>query len=465
MNCHIIELPSRPRYGADLVKSLDALGFSPSLYPGVDGRDASAAVDFPIVHPYRFEKRYGRKPVPGEIGCFASHRNFCLDALAGNVAPICSNKYPDWWFLLEDDAVADGGMNAEFLNSILERADAESMDYAFLHPGRLSRRKRLAPGLSVGGRGEIFTHASLIHRRAAESIVKWEMYDPIDLAISHNKWFKIGVLAGPNTFLQRPRREEVDAIHFEKRRPVASSRPGAGVIIADCRCSQKRGLGNLITVVCSAYAAAKVRGWETVIWWEPTTHCSAEWEQLFEPIPGIEIVRNRPSSGHRHTGAYYDAKTRGIHRESAGPGRHTPEYWQAWREIGPMIRLIPELALPEVPGFDAVSVRLAHPPQAITDAWAKVLPDIKAPFLAVDCREAFEIARRRFPDAWWLCDRFQPSDAAPRKIDHIRDAARDMVMLTRASRMFTVGRESTFRNLAHLGHGVPVLKSYAGPAP
>lgn len=464
MNCHILELASRPRYGMDLVKSLDALGFHPSIYPAVDGRNAAAA-DLPVVHPYRFEKRYGRKPVPGEIGCFASHRKFCIEALAGKVCPV-SDSYPDWWFLLEDDALVHGGMNAEFLMSMVKRADAAAMDYVFLHPGRLSRRKRLAPGLGVGGRGEIFTHAALIHRRAAESISAWEMFDPIDLAISRNRWFSIGVLNGPDTFVQQPRKEEVEAIHFEKRRShLVKPKPSDGVIVADCRCSQKRGLGNLMTVVCSAYAAAKVRGWEMVIWWERTTHCGAYWEELFELIPGIDVVRRRPASGHFHTGAYYDAKTRVIHRASAGPGRHTQAYWDAWREIGPMIRLIPELALPEVPVFDAVSVRLAHPPQTITDAWAKALPDIKAPFLAVDCREAFDIARRRFPDAWWLCDRFQPSDAAPRNLDHIRDAARDMMMLTRASRVFAVGRESTFRNLAHLGYGVPVLKPYAGPAP
>ena len=277
---------------------------------------------------------------------------------------------------------------------------------------------------------------------------------------------------------------EVDFRYYDRRKEFASDdlcavftrgsdpttekpvrQPGAGVIIADCACSNKRGLGNHITSICAAYAAAHVRGWEMVVVWRPSQRADCEWSDLFQPVDGVEVTRHYPASGIKQLACYYDDRSKPQHLAAAGPCRYTSSYWQAWQEMARKINLIPELALPDYGRFDALSLRLAHPPQEITDWWIHAVPDLERPFISSDCKAAFDIARARFPDARFLSDVFQSRDDAHRGLRHMQSAARDMMMLCKASRIIAVGRASTFRNIAHIGYGVPVLKIYGGPAP
>lgn len=246
-------------------------------------------------------------------------------------------------------------------------------------------------------------------------------------------------------------------------RPV--KQPGAGIIIADCACSNKRGLGNHITSICAAYAAAYVRGWEMVVVWKPSQRADCEWSDMFQPLDGIQITNRYPTSGIKQLACYYDDRSKRQHIDAAGPCRYTSTYWQAWQEMAKKIHLISELALPDFGKFDALSLRLAHPVQEITDWWIHAIPDLDRPFISADCKSAFDIAKARFPDARVLSEVFQPRDDSHRGIAHMQSAARDMMMLCKASRIIAMGRASTFRNLAHIGYGVPVMKIYGGAAP
>jgi hypothetical protein len=334
-----------------------------------------------------------------------------------------------------------------------------------LNTGRGRRRAARPFEVVPATRHDPFSHAYVMNRRAAELIGRWMMRRPIDLEISKARLIRVGILCGDAEFLQRSPKTSEFSIHKERRGIPIASGVNPGVMIADCACSPRRGIGNHITVICSAYASAVCRGWETVVVWQPRQRSDARWEDMFKPIEGVEILEQYPKAGYRHREAYYSARSKERHLRACGLPWLEEKYWIAWREMARKIILLDELALPEVPPFSALSLRLAHPRQEITDWWAKAMPDLARPFITADCQEAFDIAMRRFPDAWFLCDKFQKNDSDRRGREHMRSSARDMMMLCQAERMFTVGRESTFRNLAHLGCGVPVMKTYSGKAP
>lgn len=491
VKAYVIDLPARPRWGDDCVKLLAPLGIDATVFPGVDGRDANAARSL-TVHPYRFASRWKRPPLPGEIGVFASFVNFSKGILEGVLNPV-SVDYPDWFLVFEDDALPSPGMNAELISEVIVRADADKLDFVFLHSGRKGQRGQSPFDVKPQQSSECFAHACLIHRRAASRIATWRMYEPIDIAMSKNP-MKKGVLWGSANFYQRSRDTAPHSIHFErtgkvprqqteisippeKPLPEANSatvtasraQPDSqrGVIVADCLYGPGRGLGNNITVICSAYAAAKFRGWDLVVAWKPKPRCGVEWEDLFLPLADIPFVNKVPKSGIIHRAAYYH-RNAAEHGRAIGQTERTPEYWQAWKEIAKMIQLRPDLALPPQDSpFSAISLRLNHPRWARTDWWLNSLPEMTRPFVAADSPTGLEIVRRRFPDAWSICDAFQTNDKdyLPRGLDQIQAAARDMMMLCKAERIITFGRDSTFRNLAHLGYGIPILKCYHGANP
>lgn len=238
-------------------------------------------------------------------------------------------------------------------------------------------------------------------------------------------------------------------------RGLLGTHTGGGLLVADCAFQRKRGLGNRITLLCDAYATARVRGMEFAFTWTARRHCGATWTDLFQPLDGIEVLDFIPAGAEvRRRDTFY-----------VGEVDRMPEFWEAWREMARMIRLADGLELPEVEPFDAISLRLTHPRGAYHNRQIQQLPRVARPFISSDCPQGVEWVREVCPDAWNLDPKLFNADDVPRDIDHMRGAARDMMMLTRARSILALGRESTFRNLAHIGYGVPVMRFYEGSAP
>lgn len=237
------------------------------------------------------------------------------------------------------------------------------------------------------------------------------------------------------------------------------------MMVADCT-RPVQGLGNRLTVLCGAYAAAVVRGVPCVMVWRPGRGCRARWEDLFLPHPLVPEVVHFPKGWHRHAVPTYSARNRARQLRSAGPGRYTPEYWAAWRECARAIRLRPELALPEPPagGYDAVHVRANVKARHVSAEWWR-LRDPGAVFLSVDHAATAAQLAAAWPRAWWLAAPTSNRDMGNRGLEGVQAAARDMMMLCRARSLLAVGGPSTFRNIPHVGYQVPLLRWYEGPCP
>lgn len=236
------------------------------------------------------------------------------------------------------------------------------------------------------------------------------------------------------------------------------------MILADCT-TPVHGLGNRITILCSAYAAATVRGLPCAMVWRPTYACDARWTDLFQPHPFVpevdSVTATRPSR--RHKACCYSPGKRAAHRRIAGPARYTPAYWAAWRECARAIRLREDLALDGLPeGYPAVHVRASIAP--LPPGWlASIRP--RQAFLSCDHATTARALREAWPDSWSLAEPAGDADMDGRDPAGMRAAARDMMALTKATVLHAVGPPSTFRNLAAIGYEVPVWKLYEGPAP
>lgn len=216
MRAYIFDFEDKPRYGPDCITKMLEIGIEATIFPAVNGSalDGSGAI---VVHPYRFAARYGRPPVAGEIGCFATHMKFCRAIGSGRVEPVLP-EYPEWFLVFEDDAIPVGGIDAALITKAVERSHRCGLEYIFMHAGPRGRRALLPYGIGSQSSSEHYTHAALIHMSAALRITKWEMYDPIDKAIAHSNALKKGALNGPATFSQRPRDAAYPAIFHERQK-------------------------------------------------------------------------------------------------------------------------------------------------------------------------------------------------------------------------------------------------------
>ena len=250
-----------------------------------------------------------------------------------------------------------------------------------------------------------------------------------------------------------------------RRAGLLIPRSSGSLVVADCGRGRNRGLGNLLTTICGGYAAARSRGDEFAVHWRPGNHCQAEWGDLFESLEGVNFVKEVPSGAIRFRTAWYGTHVLGEHHAAAGLAELDDGYWSYWREMARKIRLRSDLVLPEAEPFDAISIRMLHPNGFLSEKFVEALPDLRAPFVASDCRRGFELVKERFPDAWSLDPPLYQNDRQRRELGHMRGAVRDMMMLCKSRRIFAVGRESTFRNLAFMGYGVPVFNLHNGMSP
>jgi hypothetical protein len=211
----VIGLPARPRWESACVETMAAVGIDLDQVAGFDGHSGIAP---PMqVNTAAFKKDFKREPLPGEIGCFASHYNIARSA--GDLPPL-SDQLPHWRLVFEDDAIPNG-IDAPKLLEIAALADEQGFDVVMLHTGRRNRRGVGPTNVSRTNGTDVFTHAVLFNLRAGKEISGWEMRHPIDHAISRAKKLKVGVLWGPARFDQRPPGESSVSIHRERKASYA----------------------------------------------------------------------------------------------------------------------------------------------------------------------------------------------------------------------------------------------------
>lgn len=209
----VICIPSRPRWESQCIADMAEVGIDVAHFPGFDGH-AGAMPPMHINRP-AFQKDFKHEPLPGEIGCFASHIQF---AQAFGSTPPVSPEFPDWRLVFEDDAVSVG-MDAVTLRKAVVMAQAGGFDVVLLHTGRENRRGYGDFNVTAGG--DVFTHAYLTNGKACREMSGWEMRHPIDHAISRSKKLKVGVLWGPAKFNQRSPGESEVSIHRERKAAYA----------------------------------------------------------------------------------------------------------------------------------------------------------------------------------------------------------------------------------------------------
>jgi hypothetical protein len=215
------------------------------------------------------------------------------------------------------------------------------------------------------------------------------------------------------------------------------------------------GLGNRITVICAGYATAKILGMEPKLYWTAQGHgCRAEYTDLYKPMDSIELVDFIPDSEDTFFAWVYAGGGLRFHEKWLGKSFATPHYWSLFREAASQLQLIDSLQIPDLSGFNALHVRGNYQPRAIDPSFYH---DYKPAglFLSVDNKDSYDSLIKGSVDCWSLSVPTTNYDLMNRTPELLQDAARDMMMLTRASSILTIGKDSTFRNLACLGYGIP----------
>lgn len=192
------------------MKEMAKVGIQVGIVQGVDGHHDEIPIKVDVK---AFKKRFGRVPVKGEIGCFASHIQL---ARLGATLPAFSQEHPDWRLVFEDDAVPVG-INHQDLSEVVLLAEAQGFNCVMLHTGRNNRRGKGATSVTPTNGKDVFTHACLFHTSAYAEMSKWTMVHPIDHAIVRSKVLRVGVLNGAVRFDQRSPKDSKESIHRERK--------------------------------------------------------------------------------------------------------------------------------------------------------------------------------------------------------------------------------------------------------
>lgn len=225
------------------------------------------------------------------------------------------------------------------------------------------------------------------------------------------------------------------------------------------------GLGNRLTVICSGYATAKLLNREPKLYWKKSGHgCRAEFLELYKIMPEIELVDSVPEGEETFFAWYYGGIAKKFHEQWLGDKLFSEEYWHYYREGAKQIQLIDSIALPEKGNFNALHVRGNYKPRS---ADSEIYDRFRAEglFIATDNSEAYDSLMKNATNCWSLSKPKTKFDFMNRDLDSLKEAARDMMMLTKANTLLTIGKDSTFRNLATLGYQVPTFSLYSGESP
>jgi hypothetical protein len=257
-----------------------------------------------------------------------------------------------------------------------------------------------------------------------------------------------------------------DPSMFEDNEVVSSPWIDEDVVVADCT-RHTHGLGNRITILCSAYAAAKATNRKLIVAWQPGNDCQANWSDLFAPMEDVTFVDRLPSYGSHHIACCHTSGKHGRRQIDSAKGTYdTPAYWDAWRECASKIRLNDELAEGMPTGHHAIHIRSLYPKRQMDCNLMNWCAPFEGSYLACDGAAVFDDAIARWPHLKYLHKPCALTDRGDgRKLEEVRKAARDLIMLTQAKSIIACGGSSTFRNLAHIGHDVPLYHVYKGGAP
>jgi hypothetical protein len=240
------------------------------------------------------------------------------------------------------------------------------------------------------------------------------------------------------------------------------------MIIADCT-TNYHGLGNRLTILCSAYAAAYARGIPVSMAWRPGEDCQAEWNDIFEPLPDVEIIRSLVNNAEHHVGCCYLKGKHTSRQHAIGKDKiYTPIYWDAFRRCAKNIKLIPSLSIDTEKKYHSLHIRSLNPKHHLPSDWLDLFTPYDNSYLSVDSRWAYDAIMAKHPDIGLWCLNAPTANrdrGGCRALEFIQNAARDMMMLAHARSLLVVGGPSTFRNIPHIGFSVPVSYIYRGANP
>jgi hypothetical protein len=172
---------------------LAPLGFPATLVTGFDFRGLPREKLSEYCDYERFRWRYGRYPLPGEIGCAAAHR-FCYETLI--------NEHGDLALIFEDDAIVTGEIEAAVSEAIRYLPSFDVISLKLTH-GVYRRRPILTfPSGAIyrATFAQFGAHAYLISKKAASRflmaqrpkisfLADWPLSGPI--ALSRSEFFGI----------------------------------------------------------------------------------------------------------------------------------------------------------------------------------------------------------------------------------------------------------------------------------
>ena len=216
----VLDLESRPRWGAGLVRDLSGRGFKAELFWGEDGKP-----DWLQVNWRAFKRAYRRMPYLGEQGCYASHVKLAREMAAGRIPQFIDG----WWVVCEDDAKPSHDMNSDRLRDLLREADGR-FDFVMLHPGRKGHRAGGSPGVRPRTKNkfgtEFGTFAYAVSVKGADVISRFIMRHPIDTGILASRRLRVGVLWGTAHFTHPEASLLFPAIRWEREKiQVIQQRP------------------------------------------------------------------------------------------------------------------------------------------------------------------------------------------------------------------------------------------------
>lgn len=221
------------------------------------------------------------------------------------------------------------------------------------------------------------------------------------------------------------------------------------------------GLGNRLTCLCSGYAVAMIKKKKPYFYWETGHGCRAEFDDLFKPIEEIKQLKSPPQMEIPKFWAVDFAGGYRNHLKWLESGLNE-EYWRHYRYIAQKIRLNTKIQsrIPRSSGFIAVHIRMHHwPPSRRQIEKLKNMKSDKKIFLSTDSKKIYEELMTDCPNKFWsLSKPTSNEDLGNREIEQQKEALVDMFTLCKADYILTLGKSSSFRNLAVHGYNVPSFK-------
>ncbi|WP_188052211.1 glycosyltransferase family 25 protein [Aureimonas fodinaquatilis] len=187
INHYIINLDRSPDRLAAIVADCAAAGIEPIRVPAVDGKAVPVA-ERTLLDEKGFLRDHGKRPQPGEFGCYASHLRVFEAFLASDA---------DYAVVLEDDAAPPVDLK-EIEQSLLEKDDWDLVKLVNYRMPKLLVDRKLHGNIALGR--AVFgptggSAAYMLNRKAAAKLLQTlvPMTLPYDVALERGWAHKIRV--------------------------------------------------------------------------------------------------------------------------------------------------------------------------------------------------------------------------------------------------------------------------------